>query len=298
MHPLVKRMSMRNREKALLLLLVVSVITSCHNLPGIAGRYSNITTSGAVYGRNGEPVENMVILIQSDSLAINDTAITDAEGRFFRSTAQVPYPFPEVKVIAIDLNEVIQPYALENKYLSDTLSTRYLFDCGTNASPVEKDWAFNSEELNFFFGLDPKEITSPAQAASLLQGEWAMVWEQCYGYDDYHEKYGYTNGYDESFAVDHSPLHWVVAEQTIQETYVAKGDTLHSTKQYAIEKSESMLEPFMLLLNGAKQSDYGRSDNVMRLKFLSTALVEIHFSSRSENKPEYIRRLQRTHSPQ
>lgn len=280
-------------KKSTLILLAATIMTSCNNLPSIPGRYSNITTSGAVYGPNGEPVENIVILIQSEDLAINDTTITDKEGRFACGTRHVPYPFPEVKVIAIDLNEVIQPYALENKYLSDTLTTYYMFECGTGAPPVEKDWAFNGEELNFYFGLNPKDITSPEQAVAFLQGTWAMVWEQCFGYNDYHETYGYTNGYDESFDVEHSPLHWVVSEQTIRETHVTKGDTLVSNKSFIVEKSKSVHYPFVLLLDNANQSDYGSSDNVMRLEFLSTASIEIHFSSRKLNKPEYIRRLQR-----
>ncbi len=144
-------------KKTALLLLALVILTSCHNLSSSIGRYSNISNSGAVYGLNGEPVENMVILIQSEDLAINDTTITDKDGHFYRATKHVPYPFPEVKVIAIDFNEVLQPYAPENKYLSDTLTTGYTFECGTDAPPVEKDWAFNSNDLTFYFGLTPRD---------------------------------------------------------------------------------------------------------------------------------------------
>lgn len=136
-----------------LLLLAAAILTGCSGFPG---RYSNITTAGSVYGPNGEPMQNIVVLIQSDNLAINDSALTDESGRFYRATKHVPYPFPKVNVIAIDRNEVIQPYALENKYLSDTLTTGYMFECGTDAPPVEKDWAFNSADLDFYFGSIPE----------------------------------------------------------------------------------------------------------------------------------------------
>lgn len=282
-------------NKTTLLLLASILLISCNNLPSAFGRYSNISTSGVVYGPNGAPVENMIILIQSDNLAINDTAFTDKDGRFFRATKHVPYPFPEVKVIAIDFNEVLQPYSQENKYLSDTLTTGYTFFCGTNAPPVEKDWAFNSEDLSFYFGLSPMDITTPEQAVSCLQGTWVMTWEECYGYNDYHEKYGYTNGYSDAFEVENSPLEWSVSGQTIVETHVVKGDTVVSTKPYSIEKSTHFLEPFAILVSNANESDYGKTDNVIRLKFLSTAAIEINFSRRDVDGPQYIRRLQRIH---
>ena len=87
-----------------LLLLAAVILTGCS---GFSGRYSNITTSGSVFGPNGEPVQNIVILIQSNDLAINDSTITDESGRFYRATKHVPYPLQKVKVIAIDRNEVL-----------------------------------------------------------------------------------------------------------------------------------------------------------------------------------------------
>ena len=162
------------KKATTLLLLAAAILTGCS---GFSGRYSNITTSGSVFGPNGEPVQNIVILIQSNDFAINDSTITDESGRFYRATKHVPYPFPKVKVIAIDRNEVLQPYALENKYLSDTLTTGYMFECGTNAPPVEKDWAFNSEELNFHLIPLNETAGSLEQTSAWLLGKWFLIKE-------------------------------------------------------------------------------------------------------------------------